>query len=403
MQSPSHAPGSFAFPLGLAAAAVAFAAPAAAQQPTFTTPGMPMRAVSGQTDRFSTEFNPAIGGVIDAFVDYRNPENGETGFDAELRSFEVSLNGRIDPDWWGYAVIVAAEDEFGVEEAAAHYTGLGGNTTLRFGRFFADFGKQMQAHVHDLPYLDRPGVLAEYLGEELAGVGGQADHWWATGDSSALRASLGVFAELEGGHHDEEGGVEAELADRRGLGDLAFTARVTQFMDVGTSGVFQWGLSARHLADFTFVDVVNALEAAELSNTVAGLDLTLGIDDEDGLSGWTLGGEYLMALGDVGAEPNGGLTALDVFDDEVAGFYVFGERRFDRSNTLGVLVGSFEHPEPGTPSDSEYSAFYTRSLTEFARVRLQVTQFDSDEDGDETRVALQLTTWFGPHAHGVNW
>jgi hypothetical protein len=388
----------------VATAAIALATPLGAQDNAFTTPGMPVRASSGQTDRFSNEFNPALGAVIDAFVDYRDPDSGEHGFDAELRSFELSINGRIDPNWWAYAVAVASEEDVAVEEAAAHYTGLSSNTTLRFGRFFADFGKQMQAHVHDLPYLDRPGVLAEYLGEELAGVGAQADHWWATGSSSALRASLGVFAELEGGHHDAEGGgVEAQLADRRGLGDLAFTARVTQFMDVGEDAVFQWGASARHLADFTFVDEVNTLEAAELSNTVAGVDLTFGIDDESGLSGWTIGGEYLMAIGDVGAEPDGGLTALEVFDDEVGGFYAWGERRFDRSNTLGFLVGTFEHPEVETPSDSEYSLYFTRNMTEFARLRLQVTQFDSDEAGDETRVALQLTTFFGTHAHGVNW
>ncbi|MEZ5980654.1 MAG: hypothetical protein R3F34_20935 [Planctomycetota bacterium] len=388
-----------------AALGVVFAAPRlTAQQSAFTTPGMPTSRSSGQTDRFSNEFNPAIGAVIDAVADWRDPDGGEDGFDATLRALEIGINGRVDPDWWAYAVVVAEEDEIGVEEAAAHYLGIGGNTTLRFGKFFADFGKQMQVHIHDLPYLDRPDVLAEYLGEELPGVGAQIDHWWATGDASALRVSFGVFADL-GGEHEDEGGspVETVLADRRGLGDLAFTGRVTQFFDVGENGVLQWGLSARHLGDFSFEDEEDGLEATGLSNTVYGADLTYGWTDASGLSGWTFGGEFLVDDGDLSAEPNGGLTALDVFDDSVSGWYAWGERRFDAYNSVGAVLGGFEHPEPGTPRDFRVTGFYTRNLSEFARLRLSVGQLDSDEGGDETQVALQLTTFFGPHSHGVNW
>lgn len=387
------------------AALLCAAATATAQSPTYSTPGMPQRAGTGQTDRFSNEFNPAIGAVLDAFADWLDADGGEDGLDADVRSFEVTLNGRVDPSWWAYAVVVAADEEVEVEEAAAHYTGLDSRTTLRFGRFFADFGKQMQAHVHDLPYPDRPGVLAEYLGEELPGVGAQVDHWWPTGDASALRASFAVFADLEThGHGEAEPeGAEVALADRKDADELALTARLTQFLDVGANGVLQWGLSARHLPEFAFVDEANALEAEGLANTVVGLDLTFGLDAEDGLSGWTFGGEYLVQTGDLSAEANGGLTALDVLDDDVAGFYVWGERRFDQRHAAGLLFSQFEHPEADAPEDLEVTAYYTRNMTEFARLRFALSQLDSDEDGDATRALVQLTTYFGPHAHGVNW
>jgi hypothetical protein len=392
--------------------AVALGGHALAQEPAFTTPGMPVRApaagdTSGQTDRFSNTFNPAIGAVLDALFDWVDADSGEDGFDAEVRSFELSLNGRVDPNWWAYATVVADAEEIEVEEAAAHYTGFDSNTTLRFGRFFVDFGKQMQAHVHDLPYPDRPGVLDAYLGAELPGVGAEVDHWWATGDASALRASFGLFADLEGGHghgEDEEGeGVEQTFAERKDLDAFALTARVTQFMDVGERGVFQWGLSARHLPEFGYVDEVNMLEATDLSNTVYGLDLTYGLDSEDGLSGWTFGGEYLVQSGDLSAAPDGGLTALEVLDGDVSGFYVWGERRFDVKQSAGVLFSSFEHPEAGAPTEDEVTAYYTRYLSEFARLRFAASQLWSDEDGDSTRLLVQLTTYFGPHAHGVNW
>ncbi|MEZ6016936.1 MAG: hypothetical protein R3F49_17590 [Planctomycetota bacterium] len=383
---------------------------AAAQSATFTTPGMPVRATatgSGQIDRFSSEFNPAIGGVIDAVADWTDRRGSEDdGLAAEVRAFELSLNGRVDPDWWAYATVVAADDEVAVEEAAAHFSGLDSRTTLRFGRFFADFGKQMQAHIHDLPYPDRPGVLAEYLGEELAGVGAQVDHWWPTGDASALRASLALFTDIEGGHahgDDEPEGAERTLAERKQLDELALTARVTQFMDVGERGVFQWGLSGRHLADFTFEDAPNALSTDGLSNTVVGLDLTYGLDSADGLSGWTFGGEYLVQSGDLAAEANSGLTALDVLNDDVSGFYAWGERRFDTTHAAGLLFSQFEHPERGAPEEREVTAYLTRKHSEFARVRFALSYSDSDEDGDALRAMVQLTTFFGPHAHGVNW
>lgn len=385
------------------AGALAAAAPASAQGAVFQTPGMPIWAASGQLDRFSNDLNPAIGALIDGFGDWTDAEgDAEDGADLFLRSFEMTVNGRVDPNFWGYAVIVYADEEVELEEAAVTYDGFDSNTTLRFGRFFTDFGKQMQAHIHDLPYPDRPGVLREYLGEELPGIGVQADHWWATGDASALRASLGVFGEFEAGHgHDEEDeGPELESMDR---GDLSFSARVTQFMDVGQRGVFQWGVSARHLGEFAFVDEANAAELAGLSNTVYGLDLTYGVDSPDGLSGWTFGLESLLATGDQSAEFDPGAGTLDVYDDAVSGHYLWAERRIDVTNTVGLLYSTFEHPEDGAPRQDEFTAYYTRYFSEFARLRVAASHVTSDEEGDANRVLLQLTTFFGPHAHGVNW
>jgi len=379
---------------------------AEAQQPVFTTPGMPQfRRARGQTDRFSSEFNPAIGAVLDGILDWLDTEGGESGLDAELRTLEVTLNGRVDPRWWAYAVVVASEEGFEIEEAAAQYTGFDSHTTVRAGRFFVDFGKQMQSHVHDLPYTERPGVLAEYLGAELPGVGVQIDHWWATSDTSALRASFGLFGDLEGGHEDDEEEVSPALLlpERKDVNELALTARVTQFLDVGERGIFQWGASARFLPEFALVDETNALDADSLSNTVAGLDLTYGTTSDDGLSGWTFSGEYLVQDGDLGASPNGTVTALDVLNDSVTGFYAWGERRFDRTHTVGVLYSQFEHPEADAPLDREITGYYTRNLSEFARLRFALSQLDSEENGDSTRFVVQLTTYFGPHAHGVNW
>jgi len=404
------------------------ASPALAQD--ITTPGMPVRSgaqpegrESGQTDRFSNEFNPSIGGVLDAVADHVDPEDGEDGFDMRLRALELSTNAWIDPNTWGYAVLRGDSEEFELEEAAVHYSGFDGNSTLRAGRFFVDFGKQMQAHEHDLPYPERPAVLREYLGAELAGTGLQYDYWAATGDEGAVRFSLGLFDSLLGGHghgghgghgeeEEEEEGAEIHMGDRTDLDSFHLTARLTGFHDVGDSGVFQWGLSARQVPNFAFEFEASEAEVEDLSNNVLGLDLTYGITDEIGLSGWTFGGEALMYSGDIGAEVvdvgNDGDASndtLEILDDDVFGNYLWVERVMNERDSMGVLFSSFEHPEEEKPEDSELTLYYTRKLTEASRLRFALTQMDSDEEGDTTAFTIQFTNFFGPHlcAHGVNW
>ena len=49
---------------------VALASDLSAQEPAFRSPGMSSYSLGGQTNRFSNEFNPAFGGVIDLYADY---------------------------------------------------------------------------------------------------------------------------------------------------------------------------------------------------------------------------------------------------------------------------------------------------------------------------------------------
>ncbi|MFT5288749.1 MAG: hypothetical protein ACI82F_000806 [Planctomycetota bacterium] len=392
------------------------ASPAAAQ---FSTPGMPVRKSTGQTDRFSTEFNPALGGVIDSLLTFREAKGaGEDGLDLSLRSFEGTINTWIDPDTWAYGVLVGTEEEgIEVEEAAVTYEGFEGNSTLRAGRFFVDFGKQMQAHVHDLPTFERPAVLRAYLGSELGGSGLQYGNWFAAGESGAVRFSFGLFDSLVAGHSHGEEESEAEAAstvdDYQDLEELSYTARLTGFHDAGSNGVFQWGLSTRGLPEFAFdADLEDGTELTTdgLSNHVLGLDLTYGWSDDTGVESWTIGGEYLRVDGDIGATVDDGGTpvnfaddSLQVLDSDRDGYYLWVDHGFDLNHSVGLLYSTFEHQELGAPEQSEITAYYTRQLTEYSRLRLGVTQTDLDDGDDFTAFTVQFTNFFGSHAHGVNW
>ena len=78
----------------------------------------------------------------------------------------------VDPFAKGYAVIngsadpVTGEVALGVEEAALQTTSLPWNLELKAGRFFGEFGRLAYIHDHELPLVNRPLALDQYIGGE---------------------------------------------------------------------------------------------------------------------------------------------------------------------------------------------------------------------------------------------
>jgi hypothetical protein len=382
--------------------ALPLTAPLAGQGPAVQSPGSTL----GQTTRFSTDFNPAIGFVVDAFADYLDADGGEDGLDGSLRLLELTAAAHVDPDAWAYVVLTSEElESLGVDEAAIHYTGFDSTATLRAGRFFVDFGKQMQLHLDELRTLERPLVLREYLGEELAGTGVQLDHWFAAGDETPVRWSIGVFASLLGeGHHEEEGPPEPEafVPDRKDVDELSFTGRLTSLHELSDHATLQLGASGRHIPEFAIESEADGLFANGFSNTVLGLDATYARAGETGLDTLTAGVEWLSFTGDLAASVAPG-PVLDVVDDTANGAYAFVDYGWNGDRSVGAQVSWLELPEDPSADASELDLYYTHYSTEYRRIRFGVTRASSDLDGDETRVYVQFTNFFGSHAHGLNW
>ena len=88
------------------------------------------------------------------------------------RSVELNVAASVDPFAKGYAVINASADPatgeatLGVEEAALQTTSLPWNLELKAGRFFGEFGRLAYIHDHELPFVNRPLVLDQYIGGE---------------------------------------------------------------------------------------------------------------------------------------------------------------------------------------------------------------------------------------------
>lgn len=392
---------------------------ARAQGPAFQTPGTPTYpqpgaagADTGQADRFASVFNPAFSFLVDVVGDYVDVDGSseDSGFDADLRALEAAAQAWIDPNAWAYFVGATEGEEFAIEEAAIHYVGFG-QSTIRAGRFFVDFGKQMQIHVHELRTLERPLVLRAYLGDEVKGDGVQWDHWVPVGDETALRWSIGAFSSLLPEEAEfPTGDVVQEVDERKDFGDLSFNARVTGFGDVGTNGTLQLGASARAIPEYTAFDEANALEEGGLDSTVYGADVTYGWVDDTGERQITVGGEALISTGDTGfdvldpdATPGTGDETLTVLDDSVFGYYAFADYAWDRFQSAGLQFSAAEIPDAAESDVSELETYYTRKFSEFHRLRLVVAAIDDDTSADAWRIAVQYTGFVGAHGHGVNW
>jgi hypothetical protein len=278
----------------------------------------------------------------------------------------------------------------------------------------------MQAHIHDLRTIDRPLVLREYLGNEVPGTGLQWDQWFAASDTTTVRYSFAVLTAVAGpfeahGHADElPAGSEPEFAtptqpEYRDLGQLDFTARLTGFSEFGDGAhTVQYGGSGRFVPDFDLTsDEAGVAPVDGLSNSVWGLDLTYGWQNDTGNRGFSAGLSWLWNTGDlsgiVETQPDQS-EIISVLDGTATGFYTWGEYRWaQQRHAIGAQWSQAQTITAGLPEADEYDLYYTWFPTELSRVRFEITMLDQEGGPRSWRAAIQLTAFLGPHAHGVNW
>jgi hypothetical protein len=135
-------------------------------------------ALYGQRGSGQLLFDIGIVGDFVANLTQRNVDKSNAGTFAgrENRFFprevELSLFGQVDPYARAEVRIESGEEEPGAETgvalAEAHLTllTLPWGTQLKLGQMRSRFGYANQIHEHDLPWVDRPNALRNFLGEE---------------------------------------------------------------------------------------------------------------------------------------------------------------------------------------------------------------------------------------------
>ncbi|MCP5021936.1 MAG: hypothetical protein GY930_09160 [bacterium] len=379
------------------------------QERYVTSPGMPDSPI---TESYAHGLELELGLAVDLRSRIHLGGFGRGGeIDAGLEAADVGARARFNRDLWGFVLVEGTEHDLTLRQAALVYEGLSGSSYLRLGYLPIDFGKQMQARPYELPYPERPGVLRAYLGDQVLGMGVSYGDVFATGKSSTLRASLGLFTNTKRLSSPVEGRPlalpELEVTDGPRIDELALNARITGLVDVGSNGLFQWGISAHSVPDFSVyltADDGTRLSAGHLEQWVYGIDLTFGLDTESSHASWSTGWEGLLADGSIGARALGaGPATLEVVDDQAFGQYLWLERQTRSGRALGAVYSSFEQTLPGSPLETELSFYFSRPLGQGSTLRFQISHRDAEGEESSERILIQWIGLAGQLGHALDW
>jgi hypothetical protein len=345
-----------------------------------------------------------IGAAIEGVAGYRSESRARTGGDRPggadvfIRSAEITAQGSIDPFTKGYLVMNATdggdgEADLGIEEAALVTTALPYNLGARVGRFFGDFGRLASRHQHELPFVERPLVLEDYVGGESKTDGVEFSYLLPI--EHYVNLSLGV-----GNQFGEE---QSQAGDFRNFSELTYFGRLGSYVDLSESLNAEFGLSGIFTPDSD-----GRGDLPETRRVVGGLDLTLRYQPLDATryQGIEWGSELLLndsRYGEFVEEGDVSRIAGSGESLESIGLYSYLAAKLEKEWTAGFLFDYVESSATRGEETYRYSPYLTWNVSEFQLWRLQYSFTDrSSESGqaDEDAVLLQWAYVLGPHSHG---
>ena len=344
----------------------------------------PSLAAANKT--FPSQFNPAIGFIIDSVGSYRDKERGNF----EFRSGEIGISANVDPFTRGYAIINGTPDGIEVEEAAIVTTALPYNLAVKGGRFFTDFGRLSKFHDHDLPFVNRPVVLDRFIGGESRGDGIEVSYLAPT--SQYLTLTYGMYNKL---------GAENERVQDtvpRDFSQFTYLWRAATFLNLNDANSFDLGLS------YAYTPKVKIDQGS--NRHLAGVDLTFRYIplSQASYRGLTWGSElfYNRENRPIGGFPEEGTVSEELLSfkrRDAFGLYSYVEARLTRRFYPGFLFDYAQDIDRARGSTLAYSPYLTIWASEFQRIRLQYTRFEGPSN-HENQFFLQWTVVLGSHVHG---
>lgn len=344
----------------------------------------PSLAAANKT--FPSQFNPAIGFIIDSVGSYRDKERGNF----EFRSGEIGISANVDPFTRGYAIINGTPDGIEIEEAAIVTTALPYNLTVKGGRFFADFGRLSKFHDHDLPFVNRPVVLDRFIGGESRGDGVEVSYL----------APLPRYLTLTYGMYNKIGAENERVQDTvpRDFSQFTYMGRAATFLNLNDANSIDLGLS------YAYTPKVKIEQGA--NRHLAGVDLTFRYVplSQASYHGLIWGTEllYNRESRPVGGFPEEGTVSeepLHFKRRHAYGLYSYLEARLTRRFYPGFLFDYAQDVDRAQGSTFAYSPYLTIWASEFQRIRLQYTRF-AGPGNHANQFFLQWTVVLGSHVHG---
>jgi hypothetical protein len=357
-------------------------------------------------------FNPSIGLVGEEITSYRTKGLSETGsdrpggIDVNIRSVELDVAASIDPFAKGYAVINASVDvmsgeaNWGVEEAALQTTSLPWNLDLKAGRFFAEFGRLSYIHDHELPFVNRPLVLDEYVGGESRTDGFQLN--WLVPLQHYINLTIGAGNQFGSDFPPNNPG------NTRNFNELNYWGRLSSYFDLTPNWQVEMGISGllnpRTEDRGGVLDQPDGSTLTEKERRLADADFSLKwvplANNE--FQSLTWGNEVLYSDNRYwDSLPTGAVP----FDISVGawGLYSYVTYRFSRGWSVGFLFDWVQNDQNARDHTFGYSPYITWALSHWNFLRLQYTRTENNHvlglSGDDA-VYLQWAWIIGSHSHG---
>lgn len=336
---------------------------------------------------FPSQFNPAMSLLMDNVLSYREIQKANF----EFRSAELGLFASVDPYATGYAFINGTNDGVDVEEAAIVTTSLPYSLTLKGGRFFADFGRLSKFHDHDLPFVDRPLVLDEFVGGES-----QAD-----GLELSYLVPLSQYLTVTAGSYNKIGADNMRVNNDvgRDFNQFTYLVKPATFIPITDAQSIDLAVSYAYTPTVNSysVDGVPQLTDGKPRN-LADLEITYRYIPLSTASyrGLTWGTEVLYNHETF----NDGTDAMPQFDGTDAwGMYSYLEAKLTRVVYAGFLFDYTQAIQRNEGNSARYSPFLTLWPSEFQRIRFQYSYLDAPQQ-HESEFFAQWTVALGSHVHG---
>ena len=381
-----------------------------------------------QQKKLPSEFNPAIGLVGETIFSYQSQGSKATGsfrpggFDVNQRSVELNVAASVDPFAKGYAVLNASADPItgeatlGVEEAAIQTTSLPCNLELKAGQFFGEFGRLAYIHDHELPFVNRPLVLDQYIGGESVTDGAQLN--WLVPIEHYVSLTMGVgdgFGSAPNDINDDSNG------NFRPIGGLAYFGRGSTSFDLtpdlsiepGISGMSnpdtlnRGGQLALPNGDPVTLPQFPGSRLSQTSRSLEGVDLTVSWKplSNNQFQSVIWGTEVLHSGNSYDVTPTAEGAVFRPFFQSVDsyGMYSYLTYKWSREWSAGFMFEYVEDAWNSADKTLAYSPYITWALSHWNQLRLHYTYTQPTAISGlrpEHAVSLQWAWIIGSHAHG---
>ena len=353
----------------------------------------------------SNDLNPPITVFFDGggSVSSRGSNKALNRFN--LREVELDLRAAISPSADGVAILTLEEDIgqniFGdvdisrnvdIEEAYINFHSLPHDLSLKFGKFRNLFGINNVLHTHDLPQVDRPLALQNFLGPEGLLTVGASLSWLVPNPwDKYVEATVQVV--------NADGGEESPILGGPNADNPAVVGHVKFFDDLTDTSSIELGSS------YLFGSTSSA---SDFDANMFGLDLTYHWTDPDPskFRSWLLQSELFWAQNDL---DRGGFASSR---NSSFGAYALAQSQLNRDWYAGIRADYSDFPNSAARGAGDYdvalSPYLTWYISEFLRARLEFQHRWQDRvrgSSSEDVVFLQFTGVIGahpPHPYWVN-